>query len=60
VKEEYKQKLIRLAKDLDSTMVNGTSQIVDIEYYVEKVKSKANYLVGYILALEELETNQNK
>ena len=58
--EEYKQKLIRLAKDLDSTMGNGASQIVDIKYYVEKVKSKANYLVGYILALEELETNQNK
>lgn len=53
--KEYKEKLIRLAKDLDSVMGNNTSQVVDTEHYVDKLKSKANYLVGFILALEELD-----
>ena len=51
--EQYKKRLIELARSLE-VILASPGQIVDPEGYSVKVKEKANHLVGYILALEEL------
>lgn len=60
--KEYKERLVTLARDvkdeLDTPIVFGKDTTDTIENKSNRVKAKINYLLGYILALENL-SNDN-
>ncbi|MEK6878924.1 MAG: hypothetical protein AABY22_04915 [Nanoarchaeota archaeon] len=62
--EEYMKKLIELAKEIHEMQLKESDEFkgkeVPVKWEVITLNSKINYLIGFILALEEIKEITNE